>query len=132
MEALLEILLQFFFEFFLQIIAEVLSEVGMQSMRQVFQRKEVQNPWLAGTGHFLLGAAIGGISLLFFHHALLHRPTWRIVNLLVTPLLAGLTMTAVGSLRRKKGQDLIRLDRFGYGFLFAFGMALVRFIYEMK
>jgi hypothetical protein len=38
-------------------------------------------------------------------------------------------MMLLGWFRLKKGQELVRLDRFGYAFVFAFAMALVRFIW---
>jgi len=37
-------------------------------------------------------------------------------------------MAMIGKIRGKRGQNLVRLDRFGYAFIFAFLMALVRFI----
>jgi hypothetical protein len=36
-------------------------------------------------------------------------------------------MMLVGKLRLKRGQNIVRLDQFGYAFVFAFAMALVRF-----
>jgi hypothetical protein len=40
---------------------------------------------------------------------------------------AGLAMMARGAWRRRRDQELIRLDKFAYGYLFALAMALVRF-----
>ncbi|HXF10711.1 MAG TPA: hypothetical protein VN625_08005 [Desulfuromonadaceae bacterium] len=130
MEAVLEVILQIFFELLLQFIGEVACEFGLQSLSEIFHRKP--NPWLAGIGYILLGAGIGGLSLLVARSTFIHHPTLRIANLFLTPLLAGLLMAAIGHWRRKRGQDLIRLDRFGYGFLFAFSMALVRFLYATR
>jgi hypothetical protein len=50
-------------------------------------------------------------------------------NLFVTPVALGLIMVLIGKLREKKGQEKVRLDKFSYGFLFAFGMCFVRFIW---
>jgi hypothetical protein len=130
MEAFLEVILQIFFELFLQLIGEVACEFGLQSLSEIFERKP--NPWLAGIGYILLGAAVGALSLLVARSTFIHHSTLRIANLFLTPLLAGLLMAAIGHWRRKRGQDLIRLDRFGYGFLFAFSMALVRFLYASR
>jgi hypothetical protein len=47
----------------------------------------------------------------------------------MTPLLVGGGMMILGRLRESKGQQLVRLDRFGYAFVFAFSMALVRFFF---
>ena len=132
MELILEVILQFFFELFLQILAEIFCELGLRPFAEMFQRKQIRNPWLASIGYFLVGAAVGGISLLFFKSTLIQNPSLRIVNLIVTPVLAGLVMLSIGWLRQKRGQYLVRLDRFGYGFIFAFGMALVRFMYATR
>jgi hypothetical protein len=53
----------------------------------------------------------------------------RVANLVLTPLAAGLMMSLMGAWRRRRGDDLIRLDRFSYGVLFALAMALVRFFF---
>jgi hypothetical protein len=132
MEFFIEVVLQFLFEFLIQIIGEVASEFGSQSLKEVFRKRPIQNPLLAAMGYFCLGALIGGISLLVVNHALIHHPTLRIVNLFLSPLLAGLVMMAIGSRRQKKGQAVVRLDRFGYAFIFAFGMALIRFLFAAK
>ncbi len=51
----------------------------------------------------------------------------RIVNLIVTPVLSGAAMAAIGQWRRRRDLSLIGLDRFVYGYLFAMAMAIVRF-----
>lgn len=37
----------------------------------------------------------------------------------------------IGSLRRKKGQETLRIDTFLYGALFAFSLAFVRFAWNV-
>lgn len=132
MEFFFEVILQFLFEFLLQLLMEVFTEAGFQSLSEVFKDRQVRNPWAAAFGYFLLGAALGGLSLLIFHKTMIRKPEIRMANLLITPFLMGLVMVLIGKLRRKKGYTLVRLDRFGYGFLFAFGMALVRFLYATR
>lgn len=51
----------------------------------------------------------------------------RLANLVLTPLAVGLCMSAMGAWRSKRGDALLRIDRFSYGYLFALTMALVRF-----
>jgi hypothetical protein len=77
----------------------------------------------------LLGGLVGGLSLLIFPDSFLHTESLKLVNLFVTPVALGLIMVLIGKLREKKGQEKVKLDKFSYGFLFAFGMALVRFIW---
>ena len=51
------------------------------------------------------------------------------MNLLVTPVLAGLAMVALGKLRLARGQDTVMLDRFVYAYVFALGFAVLRFAF---
>ncbi len=43
------------------------------------------------------------------------------------PTETGVAMAVIGSLRRRRGQRLVRLDRFGYAYVFALMMALARY-----
>lgn len=121
---MLEAILQFFGEILLQIFLEALAELGLHSLTEPFRRKP--DPGMAGIGYALFGAALGGISLLVFRAHFAHG-AWRIVNLAVTPVIAGLLMCLAGRWRARRGQALLRIDRFAYGYLFALSLALVRF-----
>jgi hypothetical protein len=129
LEFLFEFLFQIVFEFLLQIFGELLVELGLRSLTEPFADGEARNPLLAGAGYAVLGLVAGGLSLIFFPRALLRSTGLHGVSLLVTPLLAGLTMSLVGAWRRRRGERLVRLDSFGYAFVFAFGMALVRLLF---
>jgi hypothetical protein len=120
---LFSMVVQFLAEIFLQI----LFELGFYSVVDAFDRKP--NPVIALIGYLILGALAGGISLLFFKDLMIEDSTLRVVNLIVTPIFVGLTMAALGKLREKKGASVIRLDKFSYGFAFAFAMSLVRFLW---
>ena len=127
MELLFEVVFQVFGEMLLQVFFEALAELGFHSVRDTMKRD--RNPVLSTIGFVLLGALAGGLSLLIFPHSAIADPDLRLANLLVTPVLIGAAMMLVGWVRQKKGQNLVRLDRFGYAFVFAFAMALVRFIW---
>ena len=122
---MLELLVEFAAEFLLQIFVEVLVEVGLHSTIEPFRRPP--NPWLAAIGYAIFGAAVGGFSLYFLPAPLVQGETWRVVNVVVTPVLAGLAMAVLGAWRARRGQQTLRIDRFSYGYLFALCMALVRF-----
>lgn len=49
-------------------------------------------------------------------------------NLLLTPVLVGYGMVLTGKLRARRGQTAPRIDRFIFGFLFAFSLGLVRYL----
>lgn len=122
---MLEAILQFFAELLLQLVFEVLAEFGLRSLSEPFRKPP--NPWVAALGYAIFGATAGGISLYVLPDSLIHGETWRLANLIVTPVMAGLAMAALGAWRSRRGQQTIRIDRFSYGYLFALCMAVVRF-----
>ncbi len=121
---MLEPIVELIFEFLLQVVGEALIELGFHSIAEPFRKPP--NPWLAALGYLLLGAVTGGLSLLLFT-ALFVGPSLRIANLIITPILVGLSMTALGAWRTRRGQALLRIDRFAYGYLFALSFAGIRF-----
>lgn len=130
MEILFEILaalLQLLGEILLQILVELLAELGLHGVREAFRRPKPAHPLLAALGYSILGAGAGAASLLVFPVALIHSARLQVLNLLLTPIVAGLFMTLVGAWRRRRDQEPIQLDRFVYGFLFALGTSLVRY-----
>ena len=121
---MLEAILEFFGEFLLQILVEAFVELGFHSLAEPFRRRP--NPWLASLGFFLLGAICGGLSLIAFRHNLV-PPAWRLANLVLTPLASGACMALIGKWRARHRHAVLRIDRFAYGYLFALGMAIVRY-----
>jgi len=126
-EFLFELIFQFVGELLLQLCFELLAELGVRSLADPFRRP--RNPVLSTIGFIIWGAIAGGISLLIFPSSPITDPTLREINLIATPVAAGLFMALIGKARLNKGQELVRLDRFGFAFVFAFAMALVRFIW---
>ncbi len=124
MTLLLELLLEVFGELLLQVAAEVLFELGLHSLAAPF-RKPV-NPYLASIGYVLFGAAAGALSLWAAPALFIASHAGRIVNVVMTPVIAGGVMVAIGAWRRRHDQQPVLLDRFAYGYLFALVMALVR------
>lgn len=122
---MIELLLQFLGEFLVQVIGEALVELGLHSLAEPFRRPP--NPWLASIGYAIFGAIFGGLSLLLVSHHFLHNGPLRLVNLVLTPIAVGAVMGAMGAWRARKGEPLLRINRFFYGYLFALCFALVRF-----
>lgn len=127
MELIFEIVFQLLGEILLQILFELAAELGFHSLKDTL--KAPKNPVLSAIGFVIWGAIAGGISLLCFPHSPIADPTFRRFNLVLTPLIAGGVMVLIGRLRDKRGSTLVRLDRFGYAFVFAFAMATVRFVW---
>ena len=125
MEFVFEVIVQFCGELLLQVIFESLIELGFHSLADTV--KKPRNAFLSGIGFVLWGAIAGGISLLIVPKSLISDPVFRQINLVLTPLAAGVVMMLIGRERTKRGQILVKLDRFGYAFVFALSMAVVRY-----
>lgn len=122
-------IVELFGELLLQLCGEYLAELFGRSVRAPFRRPQPPNPLLAALGYALFGAAAGALSLWLFPLLFVSSPTLRLVNLVLTPLLAGAVMALLGAWRRRHEQATIRLDSFLYGYVFALTMALVRFVW---
>ena len=130
MEIIVELLLallQILAEFVLQIILEALAELGLHSIREPFRQPKPLHPALAAFGYAIFGAAAGGLSLWLLPNLFIASEWLRIANLLITPVAAGGVMGLFGAWRRRRNEELVRLDGFAYGLLFALAMALVRY-----
>ena len=127
MEFIFEIVLQILGEILLQIGFEFLAELGFRILADPF--KKPKNAVLSTIGFALWGAMAGGISLLIISKSPISNLAFRKINLFLTPLAVGGVMMLVGRERGKRGQILVKLDRFGYAFVFAFAMAIVRYIW---
>ena len=121
---MLEFILEVLGEFLLQAILEFFVEMGVHAGPKI--RKPV-NPWWAAIGYTIFGGVVGWLSLLLFPSHLMSGEAMRIANLVVTPIVAGLLMCAMGAWRAKRGDTVLRIDRFAYGYLFAVALAAVRF-----
>ena len=126
---LLEIILEFFLEFILQIVAEGLIEEIFQRFSGIAWARTTLNTIVAVLMYFGLGLITGWLSILIFPHSFIRSSRLHGINLLITPLLAGLTMSGIGWARQRQGKPVMRLDTFGYGFVFAFAMATIRFLF---
>jgi hypothetical protein len=127
MEIIFEVIFQIIGELVLQLVFELLAELGFRGLREPFRRPKPLHPVFAAVCYAAVGAGAGFLSLVFLPHLLIASQTGQLANLAATPLLAGLLMSLLGAWRRRRGQELVRLDVFAYGFLFALAMALVRF-----
>jgi H+/Cl- antiporter ClcA len=119
-------ILQFVGELLLQILWQIIGELIGHGVREAFRKPEPLEPWLAAIGYAVLGAVGGGVSLLFVSELYIRNHWLRAANLVLTPIIVGLMMGALGAWRRRHERDVIRLESFAYGSLFALSMAIVR------
>ncbi|CAN7444436.1 hypothetical protein [Rhizobacter sp. LjRoot28] len=121
---MLEFLIEVLGEFLFQAVGEVLLNLGAHAVAEPFRRHA--DPWLAALGYLILGGLLGVASLFVVPHLLVGTP-WRVANLVLTPIAVGGLMAALGAWRARRGEPLLRIDRFACGYLFALAVALVRF-----
>ena len=122
----MEVLFELVLEFVLWLVLEIGVNVGLHAVVAPFRREA--GPWLSALGYALIGAVLGLASLWIWPHHLVGSPVLRVVNLVLSPLLAGACMAALGRWRERRGQALLRIDRFAYGALLALGLALARYL----
>ena len=127
--AILEMFLEIFLEAAFEFAAEFLGALVLRGLAEVFDTSDLKNPLLASIGYVFLGGVAGGLSLLFFPHPLVHPSRVPGLTVVISPVLAGLGMSLVGSTLRKRNKKAVQIESFGYGFAFAFGMAVVRFFF---
>lgn len=121
----MEFLFEIFGELLLQVLTETLAEAGLHSFAEPFQRQP--RPWLAALGYLLFGAVLGGLSVWIFPNHFIASNGLRIANVVLVPIVAGLCMAAIGAWRARRGQAVLRIDQFSYGYLFALAFGLMRF-----
>lgn len=123
-----ELLLQLVLEIGGSIFFEVLTGFGwdwVDSRRPEHERR----PVLAGFGQLLMGLLAGVVSLLVFGTRLVPRPVIPGLSLVLSPIATGIAMHTIGEWWRERGRDRPALFSFWPGAIFAFGMALARFVY---
>ena len=127
MAFMFEIIFQFLGEILLQLLFECLAELGFRSLADTVSKP--RNPLLSAIGFIIWGALAGAISLWILPQSPIDNIDFRRLNLILTPLLVGGIMMLIGRERSRRGQIVMRLDRFGYAFVFAFSMAVVRYFW---
>jgi hypothetical protein len=121
-------LLQFLFELLFQGLLEVLFELGASSYKDTHGRSN-HHPIIAAIGYFLVGAALGGVSLLIWPNRFFEPGPIPGLSLVLSPVAAGVAMHAWGAYRSSRGHVTTNLATFLGGAAFAFGTALVRFLW---
>lgn len=112
-----------------QVLFEFVAAYGWESLKDSVRLERESTPVLAATGHLLLGVCAGIISLLIVPRRLAPHSPLPGLSLALSPVGTGIAMHWIGKLWHERGQDRPVLFTFRAGAVFAFGMALVRFVY---
>jgi hypothetical protein len=121
-------LAEIFFEVFLEIAGEALLDLITRAASDVLRPTRPRRPIITIVACVFLGALAGTATLTIFPHPLFHPSKVRGISLLISPILTGMFMSAVGSILRRHGKRVVQIESFPYAFAFAFGMSLVRLL----
>ena len=122
---MIELFFEILFEFVAELVLEILVELGLGALLSPSSGKE-RHAALAYLGIVLMGAIAGFLFSLAVPKPVLSQTPVPGLSLVLSPLLAGTSMMALGRWRRSKGRNATRLATFFGGALFAFALAFVR------
>ena len=129
MDFLFELLIQLVIDVIGQLLVEGLFELGLESLVGGEWPERGSSPFVSAVRHLLLGAFTGAISLFVLPHRLVPYSPVPGLSLILSPLGNGIVMHLIGRRWNDRPSDRPALFTFGAGFLFGFGMALVRFVW---
>jgi hypothetical protein len=121
--AIAEILLETGIEIAGEALASLLTRATSKLFKSISDFNPVANTFALG----MLGTLVGFLSVVTYPHPLVHPSRIHGISVIVSPLITGFVMSQLGRLLRNHGRKVMPIESFGYGFVFAFAMALVRF-----
>jgi hypothetical protein len=113
-----------------QVAAEFLFTSGWE--RDAIQKRLAERgiaPVLAALGMIIGGAIAGIITVVLVPQRIISTLSIRGISLALSPMITGLVMKGHGSWRENRGMKHSYFATFWGGALFAFRMALVRFLF---
>lgn len=120
-----EVLVEAFFEYIMAMVVDALLRISDSISAYLVSKPRITNFLVLG----LLGLSIGLLSIPIFPHRLWAPSRLHGINLLISPVLTGLMLSWTGAALRKREKETTPIQRFGYGFIFAFGIALMRLLF---
>jgi len=132
MELLAEIiaaLVQLLLEVLLQLAAELFVELGFHAIQEVVRQSRPTHRGLATVGYSIVGAAAGGLSLIWFPIRFAASLAFRLVALGFGPAASALMLWIGLTLLARPADPAERQRRFWYAYSFGLAFALVRFTY---
>jgi hypothetical protein len=126
---MLELLFELALEILGQLLFEIVAGFGWESLKDALRAERHATPLLAGVGDFLLGVVAGGVSLIVYGQRVTSASAVPGLSLVAAPIGTGIAMHWLGTFWRQRREDRPTLFTFRAGVIFAFAMALVRFVY---
>jgi hypothetical protein len=126
--SILPALAEVFFELLLEFAGGAIVELLLRAGRRLFGALLLGNQFVSFLAMALLGAGFGFGSVYFFPHSLTHPSKYHGISLVISPLIVGFAMAQVGKQVRRRGAETVAIESFGYGYVLAFSMAIVRFL----
>jgi hypothetical protein len=137
MEELLLYILNLLWEIFGELLLQVLAQLAVELFSRLLRALMLGNSPTAvesrpdPIGLFIMYTVLGGlmgvVSLKLLPQHMIHSTGHRWLNLIVTPLLMGWAMAALGAWQDRHGRNRVGMDKFCNGWGFALALAAVRF-----
>jgi hypothetical protein len=129
LEAVLGPLIELLLEFVLELTVGLLLSFLWRKLRATRWKTRRISLWIILPMLGGLGAAVGWISILVIPSPIFHPGEFHGLSLILSPLLTGMVMATFGSDLKRRKEIPASLESFSGGFIFALGMALVRFLH---
>ena len=126
---MIEFLVPLILEIVEELVFEVVIGMGFEAIAGAIRPGFEARPWFGKVGYFLMGLLSGIISVILVRGRLTGPSIVPGISLIVAPIVTGAIMASIGDMWRRRGGAPSGLFTFGAGAIFAFGMALVRFLY---
>src|SRR5438552_4271663 len=125
---MLDALLELIFEFIGEFIFQLATEACVEWIAEFFRGRRTLSLASAYLGLPLFGGFVGFILSNTIPWRIFRNPIIPGISLLLSPIATGLVMKLFGDWRRSRGHQPTVLATFWGGALFAFSMALVRWL----
>ena len=131
-ELILQVVVQLVVELFVRLVGSLfgdraVTETTAQTVKETIDQTRA-HPAAIWVLYATLGAVIGFLSVWVHPVHFIHTTGHRWLNLILTPLISGWFMAALGHWHEKRGHRVVSMDRFLNGWGFALAFAVVRLV----
>jgi hypothetical protein len=124
----LELVAWLFADLFVNLIGTFVADLLFHGLARIFGSRRPVGPLAMILGYAFLALGCGALNITLWPQHFIKNLSLRRASLIITPILAGLAMSALGSFLQKRHRATVQLETFTYGFLFAFIIQLMRYL----